>query len=76
MSSHLVVPPNPPEVSWLFIGTLVHVPADPVRLHAWHVFGQLLLQHTPSTQKFDTHSAAAPHVCPFFSLHVAEPLQL
>ena len=36
----------------------------------WQVPLQALLQHTPSTQKFDKHWLAAVHACPCFAWHV------
>jgi hypothetical protein len=36
--------------SWVFAGTLAHVPTEPARLHIWHVLQSALVQHTWSTQ--------------------------
>ena len=46
-------------------GMLVHTPALPVRLHAWHVPQLALPQQTPSTQLPLMHWLAAPHCVPF-----------
>ncbi|GEM_PF-3207363 len=41
--------------SW--IGTFVHVPTEPTWSHALHCAVHVVLQHTPSAQTPDTHSA-------------------
>jgi hypothetical protein len=51
----------------------VHVPRVPARLQATHAPEQAASQHTPSTQRPERHSQAAPQVAPspFFA---AQPL--
>lgn len=44
--------------------TEVHVPSELDRLQASHDTSQALLQHTPWAQKFESQSAAAPHIAP------------
>jgi hypothetical protein len=46
-------------------GTCVHVPTWPATSHAWHWPSQPVSQHTPSTQKPERHSPAAPHASAF-----------
>jgi hypothetical protein len=46
-------------------GIGVHVPVDPVRLHAVHVPVQAVSQQTPFAQFPDVHSEPAPQVVPF-----------
>jgi hypothetical protein len=45
-------------------GVLVHVPTLPVRLQAWQLPAQALLQHTPSTHTPLWHSLATLHEAP------------
>ncbi len=47
-----------------------HVPARPVRLHAWHCPVHAVLQQKPSTQKPETHCFASVQAAPFASLAV------
>jgi hypothetical protein len=44
--------------------TVVHVPFVAARLHAWHWFVQVVLQHTPSTQWVESQSKSTEHVAP------------
>jgi hypothetical protein len=52
--------------------TLPHVPSTPepffAALHAWQMPPQIVPQQTPSTQKPDWHSTAAPHAVPVTSV--------
>jgi hypothetical protein len=45
--------------------TGVQVPVEPVRLHAWQVPVQAVLQQTPCAQLPEVHSEPAPQVTPF-----------
>jgi len=40
------------------------VPIDPVSAHDWQVPVQAVAQQNPCAQKFELHSAAAPHAAP------------
>jgi hypothetical protein len=44
--------------------SVVQVPTDPPRLHAWHAPSQAVSQQTPSTQKPERHCPLLPHGSP------------
>jgi hypothetical protein len=45
--------------------TALQLPAEPIRLQASQPPAHAELQHTPSTQKPETHWSVAAHACPF-----------
>lgn len=60
----------------VLLAMLVHVPTKPVRPHETHSPVQAAVQQTPSAQKFELHSSAAPHAVPsaFLGTHTLEAL--
>jgi hypothetical protein len=70
--SHTLLPVQPPFASVWPLGTKLHAPSLPERLHAWQVPLHAVLQHTPSTQLPPKHWLPAVHVAPgiFFAAHV------
>lgn len=75
-----VVEPVPPHSGRPPTGvpmTLLHVPIEPVTLHAWHWPAQLELQQTPSTQKPLPHSVPELQAWPLILAHLpTEPARL
>jgi hypothetical protein len=57
------------------VGTGVQVPTVPVRLQAWQVASQPVLQQTPCSQYPDPHSVAAAQVTPIPFFPQMVPLQ-
>jgi hypothetical protein len=55
--------------------TEVQVPTVAVRLQAWQVASQPVLQQTPCSQNPEAQSVAAVHVTPFTFLLQMVPLQ-
>jgi hypothetical protein len=47
------------------VGTFVHVPSDPWRLHDLHEALQVVPQQTPCAQTPEVHSPAPEHGAPF-----------
>jgi hypothetical protein len=57
--------------------TLLHVPTEPLTLHAWHWPAHDELQQTPSTHWPEPHSEPAAHAVPFVFAHLpTEPAML
>lgn len=55
--------------------TAVHVPTEPLTLHAWHCPLHALLQHTPSTHCPDKHCRACVQDWPFAAFATHAPVE-